>query len=153
MRSGKFLNLPGFRSGKWYQISSIPQFFGAQCVRSTAEYTLLNNGINVFNTCLDKHNKVVRTITGTAITLNPCEPAALHVSFPGQGNENDGANYLVQMTDYVSYAIVGSPNLTSLFILSRDSTMSKDKYNKILHKVKQLGYNVDNIKVDCGALY
>ena len=57
------------------------------------------------------------------------------------------------MTDYVSYAIVGSPNLTSLFILSRDSTMSKDKYNKILHKVKQLGYNIDNIKADRGAVY
>jgi len=142
--------------GKWYQISSIPQFFGAQCVRSTAEYTLLNNGINVFNTCYDKNNKAINTITGTAVPVNPCEPAALRVSFPNQGNEGnsgEGANYLVQMTDYVSYVIVGSPNLTSLFILSRSSTMSKDKYNKILHKVKQLGYNVDNIKVDRGAVH
>ncbi len=139
---------PQLYMGKWYQIASIPQFFGSECARSTAEYTLLNSGVNVFNTCYNKDNKVVATITGNAVIVNPCEPAALSVSFPNQPNNSGEANYLVQMTDYTSYAVVGSYNLTSLFILSRNSTMSKNKYESILHKVKKLGYDLNSIKID-----
>lgn len=69
--------------GKWYQIASIPQFFGSQCANQTAEYTLLHSGeVTVFNTCFDSSGAIIETITGTATVVDFCQPAALRVEFP-----------------------------------------------------------------------
>lgn len=133
--------------GLWYQIASIPQFYDTGCVRSTAVYTLLNNKVNVYNTCI---KNVSTTITGEAIAPNPCIPAALNVVFPN--TPNTGINYLVHRTNYDSYAIVGSPSRLSFYILSRDKTMSKKEYHKMLSYAHRLGYNTDLIKVDQGAV-
>lgn len=133
--------------GLWYQIASIPQFYDTGCVRSTAVYTLLNNKVNVYNTCI---KSVTTTITGEAIAPNPCIPAALSVVFPN--TPNTGVNYLIHRTNYDSYAIVGSPSRLSFYILSREKTMSKKEYHKMLGYAKRLGYNTDLIKADQDAV-
>jgi apolipoprotein D and lipocalin family protein len=135
--------------GKWYQIANIPQFFDRNCDRSTAEYTLLSDSVNVFNTCYDKNWKVIETITGSAVAPNPCQPAALQVSFPtgatGIPVTIFGPNYLVHKTDYINYAVVGSPTRTTFYILSRKSKMCLTTYNKLIKYAVSLGYDKDSI--------
>jgi apolipoprotein D and lipocalin family protein len=137
--------------GKWYQIASIPQFFDTDCVRSTAQYTLLQDKVNVYNTCY-QIGGTTRDITGEASAPNPCIPAALRVTFPSFPPGPPGPNYLVHATNYIEYAVVGSPSRVSLFILARESTMSERKYKNVLKYVKTLGYNVNSIKADKGAV-
>ncbi len=137
--------------GKWYQIASIPQFFDSDCVRSTAEYTYLSDKINVYNTCYDANWNPIRSITGSATAPNPCVPAALIVTFPDTPVEQF-PNYLIHATNYIDYAIVGSPTLTSFFILSRSPQMCVKEYKNILKYTKRLGYDISRIKYSNGAL-
>ena len=172
--------------GEWWQIASIPQFFGQQCARQKAAYTLLQDDVKVFNTCLNSEGGIVETISGTATIVNPLQPAALRVEFPGfpQPQKSSttnahqsvvvdlslkseasvrpsqdqiprpppGANYLVHRTDYDQYALVGSPDRNSLFILSRKRKMSEDAYNKLVRYAERLGYDVSRLVVDEGAV-
>lgn len=138
--------------GKWYQIASIPQFYDTGCIRSTAIYTLLENKVNVYNTCY-KINDQTSSINGEAFAPNPCIPSALNVSFVSNiCHPNTNPNYLIHYTNYTKYAIVGSPSRLSFYILARKNTISIDRYNKILDYAKYLGYDITLIKVDEGAI-
>lgn len=144
--------------GKWYQIAWIPQFYGSGCVRQTAEYTLLSNRINVFNTCIGSAGQTT-PIIGSAVVENPCEPAALKVTFPNPPPPTPplpvsppGPNYLVHKTDYVNYALVGSPSRTSFYILARKSKIHVREYNKLLAYAKKLGYDTSKVVADKGAI-
>jgi apolipoprotein D and lipocalin family protein len=143
--------------GKWYQIANIPQFFDANCARSTAEYTLLQDSITVFNSCIDTEGKVVSTITGSAVATNPCVPAALKVTFPPFPPfppvvEPPGPNYLIHKTNYSGYAVVGSPTRTTLYILSRKPQMCYSEYKKLRDYARRLGYDVSRLKVNYKTL-
>jgi apolipoprotein D and lipocalin family protein len=138
--------------GKWYQIASIPQPFGSSCANSTAEYTLLPDKVDVFNTCYNKAGKVIDTIQGYAIAENSCIPAALTVKFPSVPVPTFGPNYLIHKTNYDGYALVGSPTRTSFFILSRTSTMSRKQYSKLLDEATALGYDQNAIQPDYNTI-
>jgi apolipoprotein D and lipocalin family protein len=145
--------------GKWYQIAAIPQFFDRACARSTAQYTLLSDRVNVFNTCYDKEWNVITSITGSAVAPNPCIPAALRVSFPNPPppapplpESPPGPNYLIHNTDYVNYAIVGSPTRNSFYILSRKAKMCESEYKKWLKYAKSLGYDTSLIQANFHAV-
>ena len=144
--------------GKWYQIASIPQFFSGDCIKSTAEYTLLQDKVNVYNTCYQIGGKTT-DIIGEVSAPNPCIPAALRVEFPDPPapippfpKSPPGPNYLIHATNYCEYAVVGSPSRSSFFILSRKKTMCSSKYYNILTYAKSLGYDVDLIIPDKGAI-
>lgn len=136
--------------GLWYQIASIPQPFQFSCVRSTATYTNLDDGVKVHNVCYNKYWQEVSQLNGTAIAPNPCQPAALEVSFPGI--PSFGVNYLVHETDYKGYAMVGSPDRSSFFLLYRHKTICADLYRKLMLKAAQLGYDLEKILIDHGAV-
>jgi apolipoprotein D and lipocalin family protein len=138
--------------GKWYQIASIPQFYEKGCVRQTAEYTLLTDRINVFNTCYDEKWEVITTITGSAVPVD-CNGASLRVVFPDQQMfDLPFANYLIHKTDYTNYAIVGSPTRNSFYILSRTPHMSVSEYKAFLVYADKLGYDSSKIKYNYHAL-
>jgi apolipoprotein D and lipocalin family protein len=141
--------------GRWFQIASIPQPFSTNCVRSVAEYTLLEGSIKVVNTCYDKTGKAIDQVTGSAFT-NKSQPAEMVVSFPGNNsgtrNNEDTPNYLVHDTDYNRYAIVGSPDNTGLYILARKPTISKNTYEMLAKRAHNLGYNVNDLVIDSGAV-
>lgn len=130
--------------GKWYQIGYIPQPFGKNCSRQGAQYTLLADKINVFNTCYNKEGQIVTTITGSAIAPNPCNPASLIITFPNL----PPAQYLIHKTNYNNYAIVGNSSRTYLSILCRMPQMCISTYNKILRYVSNIGYNPKLIMQD-----
>lgn len=144
--------------GLWYQIANIPSFFDLKCSRSTATYTPLvdeegDTVVKVFNVCYDANWNVVETITGLAVPT--CNPAALKVDFPTAPPGvvlPPGPNYLVHDTDYVDYAIVGSPTRTNLFILARTKTISRKLYDRLLAQAVALGYDPSQIVINPGAV-
>ena len=148
--------------GLWYQIANIPSFFDLKCGRSSATYTplLRKSGtaiVGVYNVCYNNNWEKIEDITGTATVVN-CNPAALRVLFPSPPPPappivvNPGANYLVHETDYLNYAIVGSPTRVNFFILARTKTISKNLYDKLLEKAIKLGYDPTKIVVNYRAV-
>lgn len=137
--------------GKWYQIASIPQFFNTDCARSTAEYTLLSDKIKVVNSCYDNNWNIKRTITGSAIPIDSGTPAALLVNFPGYQTPKI-ANYLVHDTNYITFAIVGSPDRSNLYILSREPKMTVCMYRALRRTARELGYDTSKLVINYHAL-
>lgn len=131
--------------GKWYQIGDIPQFYEQGCARAVAVYTLLKDRVKVFNRCYDKQWNLIRGINGKAVA-NQCQAAELTVSFPGI--PTFGSNYIVHDVKYSSYVLVGSPNRTSLYILSRDSKLCQKTIGKLLRKSQKLGYNIERFQMN-----
>lgn len=142
--------------GRWYQIAAIPQPYAPNCPQSVAYYSLIPEGIQVYNECRDR-GRVVNSVRGVATILGP---ATLRVDFPipaipksdSQASNipyftGTGPNYLIHETNY-QYAIVGSPDRSSLYILSRNPQMSDTEYSRHLHRAQELGYDVSLLHRD-----
>ena len=140
-------------TGTWWQIASIPQFYSGGCVRQQAQYTLEGKSIRVLNTCFDGDGRIVRQGLGRASAPDPDVPAALRVEFDQVPSFSPpGANYLVHETDYDNYVIVGSPDSSSLYILTRQPSILRSDYDVLLDKVTDLGYDINRLVVDAGAV-
>jgi apolipoprotein D and lipocalin family protein len=146
--------------GLWYDVARFPKFFDKTTPWQTAEYTLKNDEkgkyVEVYNTAYNKDGSVKKDIFGKARIVNPEEPAALYVSFSNIVSfffgDPDTANYLVHETDYDSYAVVGSYDRTSLYLLARQRPVTIEFYEKLLKYVNELGYDIRNLQEDYGAI-
>lgn len=150
-------------TGVWFEIANLPVFFEVGCASSKAQYNrIAPNAISVLNTCLDEQGLGVQRpnpavpgtclnawIFGTGIARNLQFPAALNVSFPSSPEPpSQGPNYLVHKTDYTSFAVVGSPDRTNLFILGRKQIMSARKFKKLVSFSQSLGYDTSNLIIN-----
>ena len=135
--------------GHWILRAEIPQPYisGLDCKAQTADYTLLNSEVKVYNRCYNEEGEVIDSITGSATIPNPCKPAALIVNFPNIPYQSTSVNYLVQEVDYCKYAIVGSPNRSSYYLLTRDNGCYKCLLDKFFTLGKKLGYDISKIVV------
>lgn len=143
--------------GRWYQVGQLPTDFQQSCARSIANYELLppdrcNNEtvISVFNECLNSAGGINSTITGTGVVYSDGREPELIVSFP-QFPSTD-VNYVVRETDYVSYAIVGTYDKQSLFLLARDEQIDQELLDYMLRRSAELGYPVNDVVIDRGAV-
>ena len=67
--------------GKWYTITSLPQFFTRSCVGQTAEYGILNEKqISVHNVCI-KDNGKTTDIHGVGTVKDAPNNARLSIMF------------------------------------------------------------------------
>ena len=134
-------------TGKWYEIARYPTFFQAGCASSTAEYTVNDDGtIRVFNTCLDVDGTVNDTIQGVAQVIDAVTNAKLKVTFPGIPFAAD--YWIIELGDNYEYAVVGEPTRSTLFILSRTTTLDEDKLNAILARLPDRGYDPTRLVYD-----
>jgi apolipoprotein D and lipocalin family protein len=131
--------------GKWYEIASFPQWFQKNCVASSANYALRNDGkVDVLNQCRDKTlDGKLREAKGKAKVVDRNSNAKLTVSFfwPFSGDYwiiDLGANY--------EYAVVGNPKRNYLWILSRTPNMDPAVYDGILERLKQQHYDVSRLR-------
>ena len=157
-------------TGFWYQIARIPFYWDQDCVGATAEYYMLPNGnIRLVNTCLqedgssytrtgeaqeadDYHNGhlEIRFTDGLpSDTNNEQIPEAIKALLGNQSQaEQRWAPYWVHWTDYVNYSIVGSPDKSYLWILSRCPTIPKEDLYKLTCYIKEMGYDLEKIIID-----
>ncbi|MGL5859375.1 MAG: lipocalin family protein [Angustibacter sp.] len=132
-------------SGTWLQLAAIPQPFQAQCVRDTrATYTPLPDGlVKVENSCVQADGST-SAIEGRARVAGP-GPARLEVTFVQFAGQwifaASGPYWVIGLDRDYQWAVVGSPDRASGFVLSRTSTLSPRQINAVLGTVLRNGYD------------
>jgi apolipoprotein D and lipocalin family protein len=131
--------------GKWYEIGSFPQRFQQGCNCTTAEYTMTDKGyVIVENRCNRGGCGGTQSyIKGKAFIVKNSGNAKLKVQFfwPLRGKY-----WIIDLADDYSYAVVGHPNREYLWILSRTPIMDETKYQEILARLKEKGFDITKIQ-------
>lgn len=135
--------------GKWYVISSLPQFFTRNCKGQTADYQVINQKtISVLNTCLKAKGK--STIRGKAVVVNQQTNAELVVTFNNfftrlfrvKGDYN-----IIKIDPDYQYVIVGSEDRKSLWIMSRTTEMPEDIYEEYVEEARIQQFPIDKLEL------
>lgn len=131
--------------GTWYEIATIPQRFQKGCVGVTAEYSLRKDGdIDVLNTCRQGTlDGKVRTAHGKAWVVDKNTNAKLKVRFFWPFT---GAYWVIGLDADYRWAIVGHPDRTYLWILSRTPQMDEALNAELLKLIAAKGYDLSKIK-------
>lgn len=144
--------------GKWYEIAAIPQSFQKNCVsNTTAEYSNAENElIKVINSC-DKADGNREVAEGRAKVVDSATNAKLKVTFVhflGWIFSFGGDYWIIDLAPDYSYAVVGHPDRTYAWILSRTPAMTSESLKTIEAKIKSLGYDTCQIltSVQSGGL-
>ena len=131
-------------TGQWYEISSYPHRFQEGCVGSRATYSLRDDGkIAVLNECYKgSFTGKLRDAKGTAKVVDTKSNAKLKVSFfwPFYGDY-----WIIDLGKEYEYAVVGHPDRTYLWILSRTKKMDKALYQEILGRLTAKGYDTTKL--------
>jgi apolipoprotein D and lipocalin family protein len=132
--------------GKWYEIARLPLFFEKGCVGSMAEYLALDNGkIRVINTChKNSCSGKLKVANGIARVVNRTDNSKLKVSFfwPLEGDY-----WILKLGKDYEYAVVGSPDRKSLWILSRDASMNNELVDDIKAEFADKGFNTEALEM------
>jgi len=135
--------------GVWYEIARFPVFFQRGLVGVTAEYALEKDGrIRVINkgykNTLDGK---LSSIKGYAHIPDANSPAKLRVRFdPFPARLFPGDYWIVDLGDDYDYAAVSNPSRDVLWILSRTPAMDDDRYEEIVKRLGQRGFDVDRLE-------
>ena len=133
-------------SGKWYEQGSVRMFFSIGLVNTTATYTPLPDGtvkVENFGQYFGPNGPAV-TIEGLAAPVNYFN-TRLNVGFgglfgPAEPNTDEPGNYWIldYAPDY-TWAIVGDPNGTAGYILTREQEISDTEYDALVARAYELG--------------
>jgi apolipoprotein D and lipocalin family protein len=126
-------------AGRWYEIANIPIRAQRGCQCTYAEYGLSEKGyVTVYNRCVTAEGKV-KDIRGKAFPVAGSNNAKLKVQFfwPFRADYQ-----IIALAEDYSYALVGSPNRKYLWILSRESQLSDERYQALLAIASERGFNV-----------
>lgn len=138
--------------GTWWQLATVPTFYGVRCAKdTTATYTLINpTTVGVNNKCTSFAGQPDGA-TGKATVLDPKTNAQLNVKIDGTPNlpgQERIPNYIVAWTENgkdpkapYEYAIVGDPNRLSGYLLSRKKVVSNAELHRLRGKVESVGFN------------
>ena len=132
--------------GLWYAVASIPTTFERACVQgTTAEYHLLASGqIEVNNTCSREDGSPL-VANGRAWVPDPSEPTKLKVSFVRFLGRwfFPGDYWILDLASDYSYAVVGHPQRTYGWILSRTPMLPEETLEGIFKRLEAKGYDRD----------
>jgi len=130
--------------GRWYEIARLPAWFENDCINSTAEYILKDDGtIKVINRCSSISEKDhIHEKIGIAKVCDLKTNAKLKVSFFWLFW---GDYWIFELAIDYSYAVVGTPDRKYLWILSRKQVMSDRLYQAIIMRMKTRGFEVDKL--------
>lgn len=131
--------------GTWYEIKKIPNRFQDHCAgNTTATYSARDDGrLNVINRCLTQDGTWDEA-DGIARVTDPVTNAKLEVSFVQIFGWNLfwGDYWIVDLAADYSYVIVGHPQRSYGWILSRTSTFAVD----LDQRLRELGYDPEEFE-------
>jgi apolipoprotein D and lipocalin family protein len=132
--------------GRWYEIARLPQIFQPGCTAVTADYSLNDDGsVKVVNFCriLDPERGFPISITGKAVPVDETN-SKLDVSF--FNGLTNGDYWILELDANYQWALVGDPNRTSLYVLSRTPTLDEDVYQDLLKAaVEKHAYDISRL--------
>lgn len=134
--------------GKWYAVTSLPQFFTKTCVAQTAEYQILTeSSVSVLNTCI-KDNGKMTDIKGKAVVVDPKTNARLEVTFKNFFTalfRLKGDYVIIKLSEGYDTVLVGATDRKSLWMLSRTPGISPEVYSEYKSIAKNLGFPVEKL--------
>lgn len=136
-------------TGRWYEISRLPMWFERNCTGDiTATYTLrADQRINVVNRCGTKEGFI--SANGIAEMPDPKHPGQLRVSFAPDWlawlPAVWGDYWIIDLDPQYRWVMVGAPNRSYLWILSRTPALDTTTVSSLKQKAAALGFNVDEM--------
>jgi apolipoprotein D and lipocalin family protein len=136
-------------TGRWYEISRLPMWFERNCTGDiTATYTLrADQRINVVNRCGTKEGFI--SANGIAEMPDPKHPGQLRVRFAPDWlawlPAVWGDYWIIDLDPQYRWVMVGAPNRSYLWILSRTPALDANTVSSLKQKAAALGFNVDEM--------
>ncbi|MES9852921.1 MAG: lipocalin family protein [Candidatus Thiodiazotropha sp. L084R] len=134
--------------GSWYEIARLPNRFQDQCAGNvTANYKQLDDGnIEVINRCLDDQGRMDEA-QGVARIINKSTNAKLEVSFVSLFGWNLfwGDYWIIGLGDSYEYAVIGTPNRSYAWVLSRSDHVIPEQWQLIQQVLLQSGYDPNEL--------
>lgn len=131
-------------SGKWYEVASIPKNFQKGCSNTTAEYSRGRRGnITVINTCTVNGKQNRGKATAFIADKNTNSKLKVQFFWPFKGDY-----WIIELDDNYEYAVVGSPDRESLWILSRHPYIAPDLLARLFETIESKHlYDLSKIKL------
>lgn len=130
-------------AGKWFEIARLPQAFEKHCACVTAEYEVLDyQRVGVTNACLDTTTNEIKKSEGKAFPVDGSKNTKLKVQFffPFKGDY-----YVIALDEDYEYAMVGAPNRSYLWILSRTPVLDENTMIQLKAKATELGFDLKDL--------
>lgn len=129
--------------GTWYEIARFDFYFERGLSRTTAHYSLNNDGsIKVVNRGYDAAKKRWKEAQGRAKFVGSEDVAMLKVSFFGPFYA--GYNVVALDKEY-RYALVIGKNLDYMWLLSREKTMPEDVIANYISIAQKIGFDTSKL--------
>ena len=139
----KYINLNNFM-GDWYVIASIPTFIEKNIVNAKENYKIIENSIETTYTYQKEKNGDKKVIKSTATILDDSNNSLWEMCFWGPLKSK---YMIIHIADDYSNTVVTIPNKKYLWIMSRQPSMSKVTYSKIIEKLDSLNFETNKIKL------
>jgi apolipoprotein D and lipocalin family protein len=138
--------------GTWYEIARLPQWFQRGCVRSRAEYTIIDaTTVGVTNRCTQASGES-RSATGRAYVVDPETNAKLEVIFDNWFSRLfpslvRGKYWITYLDPEYRSVLVGHPNREYLWILARSPRLSDSEFEDLLRRARERGFDTEALIV------
>ena len=141
--------------GRWYEIARLPTWFEKDCDNVFADYSIATQShitnkadirVKVKNQCL--LNGISKSVEGLARITDTQTCSKLQVSFaPFLPWFIAGGSYWIMNLDQdqYSWAMVGNPQKTCLWILSRDPWLNSSVYSYLINDANIKGFDTLNL--------
>ena len=139
----KYINLNNFM-GDWYVIASIPTFIEKNIVNAKENYKIIENSIETTYTYQKEKNGDKKVIKSIATILDDSNNSLWEMCFWGPLKSK---YMIIYIADDYSNTVVTIPNKKYLWIMSRQPSMSKVTYSKIIEKLDSLNFETNKIKL------
>jgi apolipoprotein D and lipocalin family protein len=130
--------------GTWYEIARLPSRFQKDCFAPTAIYDLRPDGdIEIRNRChKGSPQGKEEEAKGKAWVADKSTNAKLKVQFfwPFRGDY-----WILELGDQYEYTVVGTPNRSYLWILSRSPQLDEALYQAIVARAKERGFDTSKL--------
>lgn len=135
--------------GKWYTITSLPQFFTRRCAGQSAEYGIINEKtISVHNVCYKDDGKT-KDIKGKGVIQDAPNNARLIITFDSFWTKLfrvKGDYNIIKLSEGYDTVMVGSSDRKSLWIMSRTPAIDPTILQDYKSQAKTLGFAIEKLK-------
>jgi apolipoprotein D and lipocalin family protein len=130
--------------GKWYEIARFDHSFEQGLIRTTAEYSLKDDGgVRVLNRGYRPDKKEWKEAEGKAYFVDSTDVGYLKVSFFGPFY----GSYIVCELDHekYEYSLVCGPDKSYLWILARTPQLAEETKQRLVAKAAALGFDTSKL--------
>jgi len=137
--------------GTWFEIAKYPNWFQRKCTGETrAHYSQQSDGtVQVINRCQTKNQEMIEAM-GTARQIGSASSPKLEVRFAPPWLSFLpfvwGDYWVIDLDDDYQLVAVSEPKQEYLWILSRTAKVDPVRYQSLLTRLQQQGFNLDKLE-------